>query len=78
MKIKEVLEYGKNNLIEKEDGLRLSKMLLKHFLDVNDSYLIINSDKEIELYIEMVYHFLKVQYLPQIFLEQILLTLYQN
>lgn len=52
MKIKEVLEYGKNNLIEKEDGLRLSKMLLKHFLDVNDSYLIINSDKEIELYIE--------------------------
>jgi len=52
MKIKEVLEYGKNNLIEKEEGLRLSKMLLKHLLNVNDSYLIINSDKELELSVE--------------------------
>ena len=52
MKIKEVLEYGKNNLIEKEEGLRLSKMLLKHLLNVNDSYLIINSDKEIEVSVE--------------------------
>ena len=52
MKIKEVLEYGKNNLIEKEEGLRLSKMLLKYLLNVNDSYLIINSDKELELFVE--------------------------
>ena len=52
MKIKEVLEYGKNNLIEKEEGLRLSKMLLKHLINVNDSYLIINSDKEIDLSVE--------------------------
>ena len=52
MKIKEVLEYGKNNLIEKEEGLRLSKMLLKHLLNVNDSYIIINSDKELELSVE--------------------------
>jgi len=48
MKIKEVLEYGKNNLIEKEDGYRLSKMLLKHLLNVNDSYILINVDKELE------------------------------
>lgn len=52
MKIKEVLEYGKNNLIEKEDGLRLSKILLKHLLKVEDSYLIINSNKEIEVFVE--------------------------
>lgn len=52
MKIKEVLEYGKNNLIEKEEGLRLSKMLLKHLLNVSDTYLIINSDKELEVFVE--------------------------
>lgn len=52
MKIKEILEYGKNNLIEKEEGLRLSKMLLKHLLNVNGSYLIINSDKELEVSVE--------------------------
>jgi len=52
MKIKEILEYGKNNLIEKEEGLRLSKILLKHLLNTSDSYLVINSDKELELHIE--------------------------
>ena len=52
MKIKEILEYGKNNLIEKEEGFRLSKMLLKHLLNVNASYLIINSNKELEESIE--------------------------
>lgn len=52
MKIKEIIEFGKNNLIEKEEGLRLSKMLLKYLLNVNDSYLIINSDKELELSVE--------------------------
>ena len=48
MKIKEILEYGKNNLIEKEDGYRLSKMLLKHLLKETDSYILINNDKDIE------------------------------
>ena len=46
MKIKEILEYGKNNLI-REDGYKLSKMLLKHLLNVNDSYLLINSEEEL-------------------------------
>ena len=52
MKIKEILEYGKNNLIEKEEPLRLSKMLLKHLLNVTDSYILINSEEELELDIE--------------------------
>ena len=48
MKIKEILEYGKNNLIGKEEPLRLSKMLLKHLLNVTDSYILINSDEDIQ------------------------------
>ena len=52
MKIKEVLEYGKNNLIEKEEPLRLSKMILKYLLQVNDSYILINSEKELDLSLE--------------------------
>lgn len=52
MKIKEILEYGKNNLIEKAEPLRLSKILLKHLLNVNDSYLLINYDEEISLSVE--------------------------
>ena len=51
MKIKEILEYGKNNLI-REDGYRLSKMLLKHLLNVNDSYILINCGEEVEIEIE--------------------------
>ena len=47
MKIKELLEYGRNNLIEKEEPNRLSKMLLKYILKVDDSYLIINSNNEV-------------------------------
>lgn len=47
MKIKEILEYGKNNLI-REDGYRLAKMLLKHLLNVSDSYILINNNEEIE------------------------------
>ena len=46
MKIKEILEYGKNNLIQKEEPLRLSKMLLKHLLNVTDSHILIHSDEE--------------------------------
>jgi len=52
MKIKEILEYGKNNLIGKEEGYRLSKMLLKHLLKVNDSYILINSDEELKVEVE--------------------------
>lgn len=52
MKIKEVLEYGRNNLIEKEEPLRLSKILLKHLLKVNDSYLLINNEEELDLEVE--------------------------
>lgn len=48
MKVKELLEYGKNNLIEKEEPYRLSKILLKHLLKVEDSYLIINNEKDVE------------------------------
>ena len=48
MKIRELIEYGKNNLIEKEEPYRLTKMLLSHLLNVNSSYFIINCDKEIE------------------------------
>jgi len=52
MKIKEILEYGRNNLIEKEEPLRFSKMLLKHLLNVNDSYLVINSEEDLSLSVE--------------------------
>lgn len=52
MKIKELLEYGRNNLIEKEEPVRLSKMLLKGLLKVDDNYLIINQDIEIKKDIE--------------------------
>lgn len=55
MKIKELLEYGKNNLIEKEEPYRLSKMLLKSILHVDTTYLIINSEKEINKEIENKY-----------------------
>ena len=48
MKIKELLEYGRNNLIAKEEPIRLSKMLLKGLLKVDDSYLIINQDIEVK------------------------------
>lgn len=46
MKIKEILEYGKNNLIN-EDAYRISKILLKYFLNVNDSYILIHNDEEL-------------------------------
>lgn len=54
MKIKELINYGKNKLIENkiEDENIKTKVLLKYFLNVDDSYLIIhndeNQDKEIE------------------------------
>lgn len=54
MKIKELINYGKNKLIENkiEDENIKTKVLLKYILNVDDSYLIIhndeNQDKEIE------------------------------
>ena len=47
MKIKEMLEYGRDNLINKEDAIRLSKLLLCYLLKVDSQYLLINNDKEI-------------------------------
>ena len=47
MKIKELLEYGKINLIEKEEPNRLSKKILKNLLKVDDSYLIIHFEDEV-------------------------------
>lgn len=52
MKIKELLEYGKNNLIECDEPYRLSKILLKYMLKVEDSYLVIYQDVEVEKDIE--------------------------
>jgi len=52
MKIKEILEYGRNNLIEKENPLRISKILLKHLLNVDDTYILINDDKDIDVEVE--------------------------
>lgn len=51
MKIKEMIEYGKKNLIKKEDAYILSRMLAKHFLKVDDAYLIINGDEEVKPFI---------------------------
>ena len=55
MKIKELLEYGKNNLIEKKEPYKLSKMLLKSILHVDTTYLLINSEKKIDKEIENEY-----------------------
>lgn len=52
MKIRELLEYGRNNLIECDEPYRLSKILLKHLLKVNDSYLVIHQDMKVEKDIE--------------------------
>ena len=52
MKIKELLEFGKSNLIKKEEPNRLSKILLKNLLKVEDSYLVINSDECISKEVE--------------------------
>ena len=52
MKIKALLEYGRSNLIEKEEPIRVSKMVLKHLLKVEDSYLIIHEKEEVTKEIE--------------------------
>ena len=55
MKIRELLEYGKSNLIQKKEPYKLSKMLLKSILHVDTTYLLINSEKEINKEIENKY-----------------------
>lgn len=55
MKIKELLEYGRNNLIKKEEPYRLSKILLKYLLKVEESYLIINQDETVNTKTEEEY-----------------------
>lgn len=52
MNIKELLEYGRKNLIENDEPYRLSKIFLKHLLKVEDSYLVIHQDMEVEKDIE--------------------------
>ena len=47
MKIRELLEYGRCNLIDKEEPNRLSKMILKSLLKVDDIFLLINSEEEV-------------------------------
>jgi len=59
MNIKELLEYGKNNLIKKDEPLRLSKILLKNLLKVDDTYLLIHDE---ELVNENIY----LKYMEQI------------
>lgn len=55
MKIKDLLEYGRNNLIEKQETNRLSKILLKHLLKKEDSYLIVNSEENVPIEIENIF-----------------------
>ena len=48
MKIKELLEEGKKNLIGKEEPARLARMLLAYLLKVNQQYLLVNDNQEVE------------------------------
>lgn len=54
MKIKELINYGKNKLIENkiEDENIKTKVLLKYILNVDDSYLIIHNDENQDIEIE--------------------------
>ncbi len=52
MNIKELLEYGRNNLIEKKEPYRLSKTLLNYLLKVQDNYLIMNENELVNIDIE--------------------------
>ncbi len=72
MKIQELLEYGKNNLIEKEEALRLSKMLLSYILGVDNSYFITHNqeieDEKVKLfqkYIQELKKGIPLQYITQ-------------
>lgn len=52
MKIKEILEDGRRNLIEYDEPYKLSKMLLKHLLKIEDNYLVVHQDDDVEQNIE--------------------------
>ena len=56
MKIKELLENGRKNLIEYDEPYRLSKILLKYLLKVEDSYLVIYQDDNVDQKIEEEFH----------------------
>lgn len=47
MKIKELLAHGRDNLIDKEEPYRLSKMLLKYLMKVDDSYFVVHENDEV-------------------------------
>lgn len=57
MKIKDLIEYGKNNLIKEDvnESYRLSRRLLSFILNVDDIYLVINSYTDVERSIELKY-----------------------
>lgn len=55
MNIKELLEYGRSNLIKKEEPYRLSKILLKYLLKVEDIYLVIHQDEKVNSEMEEEY-----------------------
>ena len=48
MRIKELLEYGRNNLINKDAPFMVSKIVLKHLLNVDDTYILIHNKDEVE------------------------------
>lgn len=55
MNIQELLEYGKNNLIGKEEPYRLAKMLLKHVMGKDESYFVIYPEEEVKYQIVKMY-----------------------
>lgn len=48
MNIQELLEYGRTNLIEKEEPYRLAKMLLKHLFQQDESYFLIHNEEQVD------------------------------
>lgn len=52
MKIKELLEDGRKKLIQQNEPYRLSKILLKYLLKVDDNYLVVHQDEDVEQNIE--------------------------
>lgn len=53
MNIKELLIYGKNELLNKEDSLYLAKLLLKDLLNKDSNYIVIHSNEIINNEIEL-------------------------
>ena len=55
MKISELLENGKQNLIKKENPMMLARILLAHLLKVSKQYLLANSDQEVSQDIQQAF-----------------------